>query len=69
VTVPIPRQIARLTDWKIVTRSTSKNWQAKNTKRRCVDKEHTVPHGYNAWGDQDEEDQELMEAMDLLHDT
>jgi hypothetical protein len=66
--IPIPRQIARLPKWKIVTRPTSKRWQAVNTKRRRVDAERTVPHGYNAWGDEDEEDQELLEALDVLGD-
>jgi len=60
MTIPIPRQIARLPGWKIVTRATSKNWQAKNTKRRRVDQTHTVPHGYNAWGELDSEDQEVL---------
>ena len=64
--VPIPRQIARLPTWKIVTRATSKRWQAKNTKRRRIDVAHTVPHGYSAWADHPAEDQELLEAMDLL---
>ena len=66
ITVPIPRQIARLPGWRLVTRSTSKNWQAQNTKRRRVDKEHTVPYGYNAWANEPEEDQDLLEAMDIL---
>jgi len=26
----------------------------------------TVPHGFNAWGDEDPNDQEVLEAMDLL---
>jgi len=69
ITVPIPRQIARLPTWKIVTRPTTKNWQAVNNKRRRVDMAHTVPHGYNAWGDADEEDQDLLEVMDLLGDA
>jgi len=64
--VPIPHQIARLTSWKVVTRATSKNWQAKNTKRRRVDMAHTVPYGYNVWVDEDPDDQEVLEAMDLL---
>ena len=69
MTIPIPRQIARLANWSIVTRPTSKKWQAINTKRRKVDKEHTVPHGYNAWGDvEEEDDQDVLEAMDLLLD-
>ena len=66
ITVPIPRQITRLPGWKIVTRPTSKRWQAVNTKRRRVDREHTVPHGFNAWHGEEEDDQELLEAMDLL---
>ena len=66
LTIPIPRQIARLPSWKIVTRPTSKKWQAINTKRRRVDVECTVPHGYNAFADQPEEDQELLETMDIL---
>ena len=66
ITVPISRQIARLPKWKIVTRFTSKKWQAVNTKRRRVDMEHTVPHGYNAWADEPKEDQEMLEAMDIL---
>jgi hypothetical protein len=68
ITIPIPRQIARLPNWKIVTRPTSKNWKAVNTKRRKVDKEHTVPHGYNAWHDEAEEDQDILEALDVLGD-
>ena len=64
--IPIPRQIARLPGWKIVTRSTSKKWQVVNTKRREVDTEHTVPHGFNAWHEEDGEDQEMLESMDLL---
>ena len=66
ITIPIPRQIARLPSWKIVTRPTSKKWQAINTKRRRVDVERTVPHGYNAFANQPEEDQELLENMDIL---
>ena len=66
VTVPIPRQIARLPTWQIVTRPTSKNWRAVNTKRRRVDLAQTVPHGFNAWHEQAEEDQDILEAMDLL---
>ena len=68
MTIPIPRQIARLCNWKIVTRSTSKNWQAKNTKRRSVDVARTVPFGYNAWHMEVDEDQEMLEAMDILAD-
>ena len=64
--IPIPRQIARQPSWKIVTRSTSKKWKAINTKRRRVDVERTVPHGYNAFVNQPEEDQELLETMDIL---
>ncbi|XP_026290878.2 uncharacterized protein LOC113215459 [Frankliniella occidentalis] len=65
VLVPIPKQIARLPAWKIVTRATSKTWQAVNKKRRRVDLGNTVPHGYTAWqGDQD--DQELLEVLDEL---
>ena len=66
LTVPIPRQIARQGGWKVVTRCTAKNWRAKNTKRRRVDVEHTVPHGYNPWHDQPEDEQDLLEAMDVL---
>ncbi|KAK3925255.1 putative DNA polymerase [Frankliniella fusca] len=69
IVVPIPRQIARLPGWKIVTRASSKNWQPVNTKRRRVDVANTVPHGYNAWAEADEEDQDLLEAMDLLADA
>ncbi|KAK3928618.1 tRNA pseudouridine synthase B [Frankliniella fusca] len=65
-TVPIPRMIARLPTWQIVTRSGTKKWQAVNSKRRRVDAERTVPHGYNAWEMEDEEDQEILEALDLL---
>ncbi|KAK3917557.1 WD repeat-containing protein 41 [Frankliniella fusca] len=65
-TDPIPRMIARLPTWKIVTRSGTKKWQAVNSKRRLVDAERTVPHGYNAWEMEDEEDQEILEALDLL---
>ena len=66
ITIPIPREIARLPKWRIVTRSTSKNWRAVNTKRRRVDAERTVPHGFNAWHEAPEDDQEMLEAMDLL---
>lgn len=66
ITIPIQRQIVRLPSWKIVTRPTSKKWQAINTKRRRVDVERTVPHGYNAFSDQHVDDQEMLEAMDLL---
>ncbi|KAK3910706.1 putative DNA polymerase [Frankliniella fusca] len=68
-TVPIPRMIARLPTWQIVTRSGTKKWQAVNSKRRRVDAERTVPHGYNAWEMEDEEDQEILEALDLLMDV
>ena len=69
INIPIPRQIARLPGWKIVTRASRKNWQAKNTKRRRVDMARTVPHGFNAFAEADEEDQELLEVMDLLGDS
>ncbi|KAK3924829.1 Myb-related transcription factor, partner of profilin [Frankliniella fusca] len=69
ITVPIPHQIVRLTNWKIVTRDTSKRWQAQNTKRRRVDVANTVPHGYNAWDMAEEEDQDLLEAMEFLADA
>ncbi|XP_026286850.1 uncharacterized protein LOC113212391 [Frankliniella occidentalis] len=65
VVVPIPRQIARLSSWKIVTRPSSKNWKAVNTKRRRVGVELTVPLGYNAWGD--DADEETLERMDDLY--
>ena len=65
INIPIPRQIARLPTWKVVTRATSKNWQAVNTKRRRVDRDNTVPYGYTAW-EGDKDDQELLEAMDTL---
>ena len=67
--IPIPRQIARLPRWKLVTRSSNKNWKAVNTKRRRVDMARTVPHGYNAFEDADEEDQDLLEVMNLLGDA
>ncbi|XP_026288119.2 uncharacterized protein LOC113213310 [Frankliniella occidentalis] len=69
INVPIPHQIARLPTWKIVTRSSHKNWQAKNTKCRRVGLEMTVPHGFNAWEMADEEDQDLLEVMGLLGDA
>ena len=69
ITVPIPQQIARLPGWKIVTRSTHKDWKAVNTKRRRVDKERTVPHGFNAFANEPEEDQDMLEVMDLLGDA
>jgi hypothetical protein len=69
LTVPIPHQIARLPGWKIVTRPSTKNWQAVNTKRRRVDVANTVPHGYKGWTMADEEDQDLLEAMDLCADA
>ena len=67
--IPIPHKIARLPGWKIVTLASKKNWQAKNTKRRRVDTARTVPHGYNAFEDADEEDQDLLEVMNLLGDA
>ena len=67
--VPIPHKIERLPKWKIVTRAGSKNWQAANNKRRRVDTARTVPHGYNAFEDADEEDQDLLEVMNLLGDA
>ena len=63
--VPIPRQIARLPTWKVVTRPTSKNWQAKIRIR--VDIARTVPHGFNAFGDEDEA-QEVLEAMEFMNE-
>ena len=68
MTIPIPRQIARLSNGKIVTRSTSKNWQAKNTKRRRVDVARTVPFVYNAWHMEVDMNQEMLEAIDILAD-
>lgn len=68
-TIPIPRQIARTPAWKVITRESSKKWKAVNSKRRRVDVARTVPHGFNAWGDVEEEDQELMENLDLLMDS
>jgi hypothetical protein len=68
INVPIPHQIARLVGWKVVTRATKKDWQAKNTKRRRLDVARTVPHGYNAWHAEAEEDQELLEVLDVLGD-
>ena len=65
IIIPIPRQIARMPGWKLVTRSTSKKWQAKNTRRRRVDRDNTLPYGYTAW-EADKDDQELLEAMDIL---
>ncbi|KAK3924647.1 Callose synthase 1 [Frankliniella fusca] len=69
ITVPIPHQIARLPTWQIVTRASHKNWKPVNIKRRRVDVENTVPHGFNAWDMAEEEDQDLLEAMDLLADA
>ncbi|KAK3932712.1 putative DNA polymerase [Frankliniella fusca] len=69
ITVPIPHQIARLPGWRIVTRHSTKNWQALNTKRRRGDVANTVPHGYNAWTMAPEEDQDLLEVMELLGDA
>ncbi|KAK3931295.1 putative DNA polymerase [Frankliniella fusca] len=69
ITVPIPHQIARLPGWRIVTRHSTKNWQALNTKRRRLDVANTVPHGYNAWTMAPEEDQDLLEVMELLGDA
>ncbi len=68
VTVPIPRQIARLAPWRIVTRNTSKTWQAVNRKRRRVDMGNTVPHGYTAWAG-DDEDEEMVEVLGQLADA
>ena len=67
--IPIPRQIARTPTWNIITRSTTKNWKAVNSKRRRIDMAHTVPHGYNAWVEADTEDQELLEVMEVLGDS
>ncbi|KAK3919938.1 Multiple epidermal growth factor-like domains protein 10 [Frankliniella fusca] len=53
---------------KIVTRDTAKKWQAVNSKRRRVG-DITVPHGYNAWEMAEDDDQELLEAMELLADA
>ncbi|KAK3925502.1 Foldase protein PrsA [Frankliniella fusca] len=69
ITVPIPHQIARLPTWQIVTRASHKNWKPVNIKRRRVDVENTVPHGFNACDMAEEEDQDLLEAMDLLADA
>ena len=69
MTIPIPHQIARLPKWKIVTRASRKNWQAANSKRRRIDLARTVPHGYNAFEEADEEDQDLLEVMNLLGDA
>ncbi|KAJ1523128.1 hypothetical protein ONE63_001021 [Megalurothrips usitatus] len=69
IQVPIPHQIARLPTWKVVTRASAKNWKAENTKRRRIGEARTVPHGFNAWGDEDEEDQDLLEAMDIFADS
>lgn len=69
MTVHIPRQIARTTGWKIVTLATRKIWQARNNKRRRLDLAHTVPHGFNAYWDAEEEDQDLLEVMDILGDS
>ncbi|XP_052125924.1 uncharacterized protein LOC127749915 [Frankliniella occidentalis] len=69
ITVPIPRQIARLPGWRVVTRDTSKKWQAKNSKRRRVGEGDTVPHGYNRWLNAEQEDQALLEALETLRDA
>ncbi|KAK3907377.1 Ectoine dioxygenase [Frankliniella fusca] len=69
ITVPIPHQIARLPTWQIVTRASHKNWKPVNIKRRRVDVANTVPHGFNAWDMAEEEDQDLLEAMELLADA
>ncbi|KAK3917816.1 putative DNA polymerase [Frankliniella fusca] len=69
ITVPIPHQIARLPGWRIVTRHSTKNWQALNTKRRRVDVANTVPHGYNGWTMAEKEDQDLLEVLDVLGDA
>ncbi|KAK3922749.1 Ectoine dioxygenase [Frankliniella fusca] len=69
ITVHIPHQIARLPTWQIVTRASHKNWKPVNIKRKRVDVENTVPHGFNAWDMAEEEDQDLLEAMDLLADA
>lgn len=66
VRVPIPHQIARLPTWQVVTRPAVKTWQTVNTKRRRIDVANTVPHGYNPGAQEDEEDQEVLEAMDQL---
>ncbi|XP_052128682.1 uncharacterized protein LOC127750612 [Frankliniella occidentalis] len=68
VHVPIPRKITRIPHWRIVNRDTSKDWRVVNTKRRRVDLENTVPHGYTAWQG-DEEDEEMLEVLGQLLDA
>ncbi|KAK3925572.1 putative DNA polymerase [Frankliniella fusca] len=68
VMVPIPKQIARLPPWRIVTREASKTWQALNRKRRRVDLGNTVPYGFTAWKG-DDEDMEMLEMLAQLADA
>ncbi|KAK3916407.1 putative DNA polymerase [Frankliniella fusca] len=66
LTIPIPRQIARIPGWRVVTRDTSKVWQVKNTKRRRISRGDTVPHGYNKWHMAEQQDHEIPEELDTL---
>ncbi|KAK3931266.1 Cadherin-23 [Frankliniella fusca] len=69
ITVPIPHQIARLPTWQIARGGSLRKIIPVNSKRRRVDVENTVPHGFNAWDMAEEEDQDLLEAMELLADA
>lgn len=66
--VHIPSQIVRLPGWKIVTRSSSKQWQVCLNKRRRIDKERTAPYGYT---DDllDSDDFHLLSALENLSDN
>lgn len=63
--VNIPTQIARLPGWRIVSRPSSKKWQVCLNKRRRVDKEKTVPFGFQGTL-VDDEDYELISALEFL---
>jgi hypothetical protein len=63
--IHIPSQIVRLPGWHIVTRESSKKWQVCLTKRRRVDKEHTVPYGFTS-EIIDEDDYEMLNTLESL---
>jgi hypothetical protein len=66
--INIPAQIVRLPGWRIVTRSSSKQWQVCLNKRRRIDKEKTVPYGYNSTL-LDTDDFHLLSALECLADS
>ena len=64
-TVKIPTQIARLPGWRIVSRPSTKKWQVCLNKRRRIDKDRTVPFGYQGTL-LDDEDYELLGVLEKL---